>query len=96
MQTHETAATGPTEVTILSKLLLNSQGRGLTQQQARYLLGLGFTDEDKARIHELAEKNQESKISAAELRELDSYLKAGNLLAILQARARKVLRAKTK
>lgn len=60
-QTQTSPATAPTEVTILSKLLLNNHGRGLTQQQARYLLGLAFTDEDKARMHELAEKNREGK-----------------------------------
>jgi hypothetical protein len=85
------ATTSPaSEVSILSRLLLNGRG-GPTRELAQYLLGVGFTDEDKARMHELAAKNQENEISPEELRELDGYVKAGDLLAILQAKARKLL-----
>jgi hypothetical protein len=89
-------ATGPaeatsgeiaSEVTILSRLLLNSQGGG-TPEFSRYLLSLEFSNADKARMHELAVKNQAGKISPQDLRELDGYVKAGALLAILQANAR--------
>jgi hypothetical protein len=68
---------------------------GLTKEQARYLAGLGFSDEDMERMKELARKNREGEISHDELRELDSYVKAGDLLAILQSKARKILKAKS-
>ena len=42
----------------------------------------------------LARKNREGRISCAELNELDSYVKAGDLLAILQSKARKLLKAR--
>src|SRR5262245_49640332 len=90
-----TAQSEPTEVAILTRLLFNGQD-GLTPELARHFLGLGFREEDKARMHELAQKNQAGRISPQELQELDSYIKAGDLLAILQSKARKLLKARHK
>jgi hypothetical protein len=95
MQAARIAPSPASEVTILSRLLLNGRG-GLTAEFARHLLGLGFSDEDKARMHELASKNQEGTLSPEELQELDGYVKAGDLLAILQSKARKLLKTKAK
>jgi hypothetical protein len=92
-QVEATSREVASEVTILSRLLLNGQGGG-TPEFARYLLSLEFSDEDKARMHELAVKNQAGTISPQELRELDGYLKAGDLLAILQSKARMALQKK--
>jgi hypothetical protein len=64
----------------------------MTPELARSILGLSFPDEDKARMHELAVKNQEGQISAAELEELDNYIKVGELLAILWSKARQSLK----
>jgi hypothetical protein len=95
MQTKTGAPSRAVEVTILSRLFLNGQGRA-RREVARHLLSLGFSDEDKARMHELAVKNQEGRISPGELRELDGYVKAVDLLAILKLKARKLLRARPK
>jgi hypothetical protein len=65
---------------------------GFSPEIARHVLGLEFCPADKARMHELAEKNQEGRISAGELEELDHYVKVADLLALLQSRARKVLK----
>ena len=89
----EAGGVPPSEVTILSKVFLRNRA-GLTKDQARYLAGLGFSDEDNDRMRELARKNREGTISPEELRELDSYVKAGDLLAILQSKARRLLKAK--
>jgi hypothetical protein len=89
----DAAGVPPSEVMILSKVFLRN-GAGLTRDQARYLVGLGFSDEDKGRMRELARKNREGEISPDELHELDSYVKAGDLLAIPQSKARKLLKAK--
>jgi hypothetical protein len=43
-------------------------------------------------MHNLAVKSQEGRLSPEELAELDSYIKVGDLLAILQSKARKVLK----
>jgi hypothetical protein len=83
------------EVAILSRLFLNGD-RGVRRDFARHILELGFTEEDKARMHELAIKNQEGEITGDELRELDDYVRAGDLLAILKLRARRLLKAKPK
>ena len=56
-------------------------------------MGLAFSQEDKERMKDLARKNRQGEISHEELRELDGYVKAGDLLAILQSKARKLLGA---
>jgi hypothetical protein len=76
---------------ILSRVLTNGES-GLTPEVARYLLSVSFTEEDKARMHELAVKNRAGNISPQELDELDSYIKAGDILAILQSKARLILK----
>jgi hypothetical protein len=45
-------------------------------------------------MHELSLKSQEGRISAQELDELDSYITAGDLLALLQSKARKTLKSR--
>jgi hypothetical protein len=78
------------EVLIFERLLRNGSD-DLNPDLARYLLTLGFKDEDKVRMHTLAVKNQEGKASPTEVEELLSYAKAGCLLGILQSKARKAL-----
>jgi hypothetical protein len=46
-------------------------------------------------MHELAEKNQEGLLAEAEKEILDNYIKVGDLLAILQSKARKALKRST-
>jgi hypothetical protein len=81
------------EATLFSRLFTNGKN-GLTREVARYILGITFSDEDKARMHELAGKNQEGTIAPGELRELDSYVKMGDLVAILKSKARLALKQK--
>ena len=90
IETH-TIKGGGTEVAILGRVLSNGK-EPLTPQLARYFLGLAFDQEDKARMHELAAKNQEGKLSRQEQEELLGYAKAGCLLGILQSKARKSLK----
>ena len=92
MQTSETTLE-KSEAAIFGRVFTNGK-QALSRELARQVLGLTFGEQDKARMHELAVKNQEGRISPEELRVLDSYIKAGDLLAILQAKARKVLEAK--
>jgi hypothetical protein len=89
----DSATLPPSEVTILSKVFLRNRD-AIPKEQARYLVGLGFSHEDKERMKELARKNREGEISAEELHELDSYVKVSDLLAIVQSKARKILKAK--
>lgn len=82
---------GASEVAILGRLFLNGTG-GLSAERARDLLELEFSDEDKARMHELAGKNQDGLLSVVERDELLGYAKAGCLLGILHSRARRALK----
>jgi hypothetical protein len=83
------------EVTIFARILGNEEGQ-LPPTMARYILRLGFSAEDKARLHDLASRNQEDALSAAEREELTAYAKAGTLLSLLRSKARRVLGVKPK
>jgi hypothetical protein len=63
----------------------------LTPTLARHLLRLGWSEEEKSRMHELAVKNQEGTITRAERQQLDTFVRVGTMLSILQSRARKLL-----
>ena len=79
-----------TESAILARLI-QSQTE-MDSHIARYLLSLDFEPQDVERMNLLAERNREGTVSADEEAELDSYLHVGNLLAIMQSRARVYLR----
>jgi len=66
--------------------------QGLTVPVARHVLKLGFGDADKARMRELAGRNGRGELSDEEREELDNFVKVGDLLAVLQSRARKFLK----
>ena len=78
---------GTSEATIFSRIFESSQ-EGISPELARYILGLGFSTEDRERMRELAAKNQRGEISPQELEELDNYITAGDILAIWQSKAR--------
>jgi hypothetical protein len=59
---------------------------------AKYFLSLGFTEADKERMHELAVRNQEDRLSRAELEELMDFIRADQLLTILHSKARRALK----
>jgi hypothetical protein len=95
MQTTTLIHASSSEVGILARVLGNERGR-LSSMMARYLLSLGFGDEDKARMHDLAVRNQNDALSPDEKQELLAYGKAGTLLSILKSKARRTLRTKPK
>ena len=75
--------------------LWDSPTAKLTPTLARHILRLGFSDEDNARMRELLRRNSAGTITAEERVELDDFSKVGDLLGIIQSKARKVLKAKT-
>lgn len=81
------------EIAIFGRLIRADDG-DLSRDLARYMLTLGFDEADQARMSDLAERNQHGAFSAAEKEELLSYVKAGHLLALLHAKARKSLKRK--
>jgi hypothetical protein len=88
MKTATNNHAGQSEVTILARILGNEQGH-FPAEIARYVLTLGFSDSDKARMHDLAVRNQDDALSPAEKEELFAYAKAGTLLSIVKSKARR-------
>jgi hypothetical protein len=93
-------ATGPitnddrtSEIAMFARLINTEQG-DLGRELARYILTLGFDEEDQATMRELAERNQESALDAEEREELQNYVKVGHLLALLHSKARRSLKTK--
>jgi len=79
------------EVALFGRLIKAKDGT-LSPDLARYLLTLGFDEDDQARMRNLAQRNQEGALSPEERQQLDSYVKAGHLLALLQSKARRSLK----
>lgn len=86
----KTTTASQNEVTILARVLCNEEGE-LPADVARYFLTLGFSERDKARMHDLAVRNQEGSLSPVETEELFAYGKAGGLLSLLHLKACRVL-----
>ena len=78
------------EIAIFGRLLRTDCGE-LSQDLAQYLLSLGFDKTDQARMLKLAEKNQRGKLTDAEQDELNTYVRASHLLALLHSKARQSL-----
>ncbi|MCI0682164.1 MAG: hypothetical protein L0Y71_08675 [Gemmataceae bacterium] len=88
-------STDQREVAILARVLGNGDSP-LPSTIARYILHVGFGEDDKARMHDLAVRNQEDALSAAEKDELFAYSKAGTIISILKSKARRTLQIKPK
>jgi hypothetical protein len=89
------ARTGDNEVTILARVFDDERGL-LPPELARCILDVDFSERDKARMHDLAIRNQDDALSPSEKEELFAFAKAGTLLSILQAKARRTLKVKMK
>lgn len=63
---------------------------------ARHVLTLKFAEADIARMRVLNDKNRAGKLTADEAAELDDFLRAADLLSILQSKARMRLKPKTR
>jgi hypothetical protein len=88
MQTTQTAST---EGDIWGRLIQPRNGT-FGQAAARGILAINFSDKDKARMHELAQRNGEGNLSSAEREELETYIKVADVLALLHAKARRSLK----
>jgi hypothetical protein len=80
-------------IAIFTRLIKADQG-DLSRDLARYILTLGFAEEDQARMRELAEKNQQGISSSKEQEELQNYVVVGHMLALLNSKARRSLKGR--
>jgi len=74
--------------------LMQAQRDELSSEAAEFLLSIDFEEGDRQRMLQLAERSEAGTLSAEEQTELDSYLHIGNLLAVMQSKARLALRRK--
>ena len=82
----------PQETSILAQLL-EPIAQCMTPELAQRIAELRATPEAQARIDELADKCNEGELTPEEAAEYDSYVDAIDLIAVLQAQARDVLKA---
>ena len=81
------------EAAIWSRLM-QAQKDDITPQVAEYLLSIAFAESDRYRMEELAVRSEAGTLTTEEQTEFDSYLHVGNLLAVMQSRARVALHRK--
>ena len=74
--------------------LMQAQRGDLSPEAAEYLLSIGFEVGDRRRMQQLADRSESGALTLDEQAEFDSYLHVGNLLAVMQSKARVVLRRK--
>jgi hypothetical protein len=79
-----------TEAAILARLIQIGHEE-LSRGAAEYLLSIRFEDWDIARMNELSEVARDGSLTSAEQAELDSYIHVGNLIGIMQSKARRTL-----
>ena len=72
--------------------LLDPLSQILTPEVARKLVKLRFDSETQARIGKLAGKCNEGQLTESELREYETYVSVIDFIAILQAKARGLLK----
>lgn len=87
------AATEAIEGRIWDRLLQPKNGT-FPKAAAHEILGFNFTDTEKARMHDLAQRNGEGKLLPSEKEELEGYIRVANVLALLHAKARRSLKKK--
>jgi len=83
--------TSNTEAAILARVIESDTG-AITPDVARYLLSMQLPRADEERVNELSAKARAGSLSEGEAHELDGYLHVGRLLAVMQSRARRLLK----
>ncbi len=82
--------TANSQAAILERII-RPDSDGLSPEAARQILALDFPPEDHERMHDLSAKAQEGALSPDEQDELDSYVRVGHFLALIQSKARRSL-----
>ena len=72
--------------------LMQAQKDEPSSEAAEFLLTIKFDESDRRRVQELAERAEAGTLTAEEQSEFDGYLHIGNLLAVMQSKARLALK----
>jgi hypothetical protein len=78
-------------VDVIERLFKPHEG-GFSEELARYVLSIHFTEAQQSRYTALAGKINQGEISSDEQRELESYVCANEMLMLLHLKARTSLR----
>jgi len=85
-------ATRPlTQAEILLQVMTGGEP-ALPQELAQWILAIGFTEDQQARMLDLAERNNAGDLSSEEREEMSNYAFAGNTLSLWKSKARLALR----
>jgi hypothetical protein len=83
-------AEAPSEMEILRRIV--DGGRPFfSAEAAQAIMHLDFSKADRERMNELAARNRDGRLSPHEDEELDNYIWVGQILGILQSKARQSL-----
>jgi hypothetical protein len=74
--------------------LMEAQKDELSSEAAEFLLSIDFGGTDRQRMLHLAELSEAGTLTPHEQAEFDGYLHVGNLLAVMQSKARLTLKGK--
>ncbi|MFO0807841.1 MAG: hypothetical protein U0746_04390 [Gemmataceae bacterium] len=83
--------TTTSEAAIFSRVL-EPEKPVMSPDVARLFLALDFPEADRTRMNTLAAKARKGALTAEENEELDNYIRVGDLLAIMQSKARRSIR----
>ena len=81
----------PSALAAVLDRLLDPVGRALNREAAEKLVALRADAKTQAVIDKLAAKCNEGRLTAAEREQYESFVVAGDVLAVLQTKARAVL-----
>jgi hypothetical protein len=81
------------EAAIWARLMQAQKGEP-SSEAAEFLLSIAFGEGDRERMLHLAEQSEAGALTAEEQAEFDGYLHIGNLLAVMQSKARLALKKK--
>jgi hypothetical protein len=76
-----------TEAAIWERLI-DPADHDLSPEAVRFLLRLDFRESDHARMEELAQKSNDGALTPDERTDLENYVRVGNVLALMQSKAR--------
>jgi len=85
-------ATAETSEMAILRRIVDPEQPFLSAEAAQVLLRLDFNADDRTRMNQLAAKNRSGKLTPTEEQELNSYIHVGQMLGILQSKARRSLR----
>ena len=80
-----------TETAILARII-QAEDEELTPETARYWLSRKLSSADEERVEALSTKASAGSLTESEQQELDSYIRIGMLMSIIQSKARQLLK----